>query len=319
MGSFYLFLCCLVAHFWCSTAVPLVHRFVSFDDFKPEERLNGHLLTTEAVASRRRCAVSCLQTPACQSFNFQPKNRKCELNSADAFSQGAQLTSDSFFDYQGMKRNGHPICSEYGKLRNIQNDETPNFCQINLKRQDAKCGQWEETVVKYSYSEWKKIATRDFWKESHGGYSSDCENEKDQIIIEWFIFYKKLQNFSDAVSHCTTFANGDLFYRLNGTKEQLLFLHEKLHHPGCFWLGIQKSSDFVAGCESCYVDVKGNKVPYDLIVWSPTISEPSNDQNEKVLMAAQRDDSYFDFVHDTEDFKKCEFACDKLSVTQAPF
>ena len=294
----------------CGLCIPLVQRSLVFDDVRVGEKLTGQIFRTEYGFDRNECVTFCLFLPECKSFNFFER-RICEFNSGDVFSTGAEMKNDSAAIYQGMRQEIYPECFQKGLPRNIQNDRQPNLCRINQKRQDAECSDWTQSLEEDSVQEWKKITSREIVLQSHGGITSECVNDKNYEVLEWFYFIHSAMIFNDAVSTCSNSHNAEVFYRLNGTKSQLEFLDARLSSDSCFWLGIKRVRFNETATRIDYVDIKGTPVPYNLIVWSVQVDEPSNRKNEKVLMGFHLN-GVFDYVHDSTKKRLCLVVCDKI-------
>ena len=289
--------------------IPLVQRSLVFDDLRLGEKLTGQITRVETDINRVGCAISCLQTPECMSFNFFV-NFKCELNSGDAFTNETEMITDPASNYQGMRKEIYPECFEKGLPRDIRNDDDPNFCHINRKRQDEDCSPWEESLEEDSKEQWKRVASRKVISLSHGGMKSNC-TDKLYKVLEWYYFIHSQMIFSQAVSTCRNNYEAEVFYRINGTRAQLEFFDEKLSSDYCYWLGIERPTYVNRATRPDYVDIKGNPVAYDLIVWSSRIAEPSKSSHERVLMVYHMDGSC-DFAHDSGDNRLCLVVCDKI-------
>ena len=290
---------------------PLVDRAIEFEDFRIHAKLEGYLLKKTVQLSKVRCAVSCLQTPACMSFNFYT-NKMCELNSGDIFSLGSKLVPDKNSVYHGMKRIAYPKCLEKGHPKTIRDDSPPNLCGINLKRQDEYCDDNEESVDVDSDKEWQRVVSRNYQIATHGGMELGFKCEVLEVL-EWYHFIRTEMTFDEAESACRNQQDADLFYRLNGTKTQLQFFYAKLDSPICFWLGVRRQ-EYDPERPPVYVDVKGRFVPSDKIIFGVKLPEPSNGPNEPVLMG-HRYERVFDFIHDSNDDRPYLAVCDKISPT----
>ena len=135
------------------------HRFIYFNDHRPGEILTGKFLAFYSETSRPYCAKLCSLSSNCISYNYY-MTRVCQLNSGDVFSKNAELLEDPASTYFGMKRDERPICVEKGREKDIRDDRTPNFCNINLKRQDAEWSDWVDEFAVDTIDEWKKVKRR---------------------------------------------------------------------------------------------------------------------------------------------------------------
>ena len=289
---------------------PLVQRSLVFDDLRLGEKLTGQITRVETGINRVGCAISCLQTPECMSFNFFER-RLCQLNSGDAFTNETEMTTDPASIYQGMRKEIYPDCVEKGSERDIQNDEDPNFCQINQKRQDGQCSGWGEVLEEDTAQDYKRVNSREVVNTSHGGIGSNCTEGSAYEVLEWYFFAPFAMKYNQAVSICRNNYAGEVFYRIDGTTTQLEFLDGKLWSTSCYWLGIERVGYNATATRPDYVDLAGNPVQYDLIVWSVQDVEPTNGLDETVLIAAHNN-GQFDFVHDSTTERDCLFVCDRL-------
>ena len=244
----------LLQKFQCSTS-PLVDRTILFDDFRSHAKLQGYLLKKTVVLTEIRCAVSCLQTPACMSFNFYT-NKLCEMNSGDVFSLGSELVPDKNSVYHGVKQTAFPKCLEKGHPISIQDDSSPNLCRINLKRQDEYCDDNAEYIDVDTENEWHRVVSRSYQIATHGGFDLIFKCQVFEVL-EWYYFIKSEMTFDEAVSACQNLHHAELFYRLNGTSSQLQFFDAKIHSPSCFWLGVLRQ-EYDPQKPPVYMDVKGH-------------------------------------------------------------
>ena len=283
---------------------PLVDRSVSFNDFRAAQKLVGHVIGVKAVIIRRKCAMLCLQTPACMSFNYF-KSRNCHLNSRDVLTPGTEMVQDPHSIYQGMRMNEIPKCLEKGNAKGIQYDGSPNFCKINQKRQDSKWSQWEEQIEIDNAEEWRKVSSRFCHEASHGGILN-CDGEPERKVLEWLHFVQERAfTFEGAFDFCNQ-SGWDVFYRLNGTREQLNFIHKKLQKPECFWIGAERVG-------RKWTSWSGSEIEEQSIVWST--GEPNNIRDETFLIGLQTAQMGFDNIHNMNPVTsawQCKVVCDEL-------
>ena len=212
----------------------LAKRRITFDDPRSGIKLVGQSLEVFRDVSRIRCAKLCTREPKCLSYNYF-SSHYCELNAADVFTREAHLSGSDIASYVGMSRDRIPRCSEKDHSRDIQDDSQPNFCQVNLKRQDEEWSPWaDETVIIDNSTEWKKEAYRVCYPSSHGG-TGNCEDPEVKIL-EWNRWVHDTFHFDAARNFCSDI-KGVLFHDLNGTKEQLDFFYDKLKAQ--FYVGVK--------------------------------------------------------------------------------
>ena len=98
-----------VTFYTISAEAPLAHRYVTYDDHRPGEKLlpeggkGGKYLSVFVDVKSVKCAQLCTVDPQCKSFNFY--GVYCELNTEDAYSLNATFVTDSRSVYIGMMRN----------------------------------------------------------------------------------------------------------------------------------------------------------------------------------------------------------------------
>ena len=235
------FLICLslICHVTVSGEVQAT-RGINFDDRRPGYALDGKSIATHSRSSQIRCANLCSLQPDCVSYNYY-MTRVCQLNSGDVFSKNAELPENLASTYFGMKRDGRPRCVEKGREKDIMDDGTPNFCYINLKRQDAVWNEWVDVFAVDTTEEWKKVKQRTCVPGSHGGLLS-CEGTSEEIL-EHYLWVHALKNWDDADLYCRS-RGGSLVSNINGTRDQIKFFVDKAlhsqrsnHWSNIAWLG----------------------------------------------------------------------------------
>ena len=232
------------------------------ENFRVGQILTGFHIQTQLKISLQTCAQLCFRVPQCMSFDYC-ESRKCQLNSGDEFSQDAVFGRFDNCQYMGMKRNDLVVCKEQGKTRQVRDDNQRNKCKINKKRHDAEWGTWYHYVDINSKEEWRKVEMRECIGESvHGGYTCDGIS---QHVLEWLAFVWDTKTWDLAKAHCESL-QGVLFYKLNGTSEQLIFLDERFEGEK-FWLGLW-TDDYIH-----WKDMEGQIVSNDLLLWGS--NEPS--------------------------------------------
>ena len=157
----------------------------------------------------------------CISFTICPGRPKtCELNSLDLFTTNVSLEDHPNCVYYGMRRNRTAICSEMGVEKDIQDDSMLGFCRINQKRMDATLYDTVEALEINTADEWKRTKMKVCHLAAHGGIEHCTANETK--ILEWYKFVHEGSHFPQSREKCLAWG-GELFYGVNGTKEQLDF------------------------------------------------------------------------------------------------
>ena len=121
-------------------------------------------LLTSQVKIRKDCFIKCLQSMKCISLNYCD-SRVCEMNERVIHSVAASdINNESNCVYIGRLENSEVECLKNGQKKNIQNDLSPGFCEINQKRIYKVCSWiYEETdIVKYSHFKryWYQVVAR---------------------------------------------------------------------------------------------------------------------------------------------------------------
>ena len=144
------------------------------------------------------------------------------------------LEADKSCTYRGMIKTGMPECVEFGSSRNISDDSQPDLCRIQKKPVFDVWSSWEEKVaVNKTFFEWKKIETRQRDVIAHGDSGMIMKETK---ILEWYKTDQSRGSWSVGKAVCEQMG-GQLFYHVNGTKEQLDFIFN-IFGEGKHWLGI---------------------------------------------------------------------------------
>ena len=74
-------------------------------------------------------------------------------------------------------------------------------------------------------NEWKETQTRnELLRPAHGGKSPEGSPHR---VISWLLWVRQLKTWSEAETYCRE-QKGILFWKVDGTKEQLDFLSDKL-------------------------------------------------------------------------------------------
>ena len=91
---------------------------------------------------------------------------------------------------------------------------------------------------------------------AHGGMTG---GNRDRVV-EWYRWVKQGNNFANAQKYCVQLG-GNLFYKVDGTGEQLDFLLEKMDGER-HWVGIYTEDHIV------WKNVLGDPIPDDLLLWA---------------------------------------------------
>ena len=238
-----------------------VSRTTMFEDVRPQKRLTGFKIDTISFKSTSpgRCSQFCVGQESCLSFNYCGK-RLCQLNSQDANAPGMKLMDDSSCTFFGMNNWYEPSCGS-----NLES------CQIDSKV-FGNLGEWERLVEIDNATEYKTIDSRrceaavpDGRQVCEGGYASET------TVKEWLKFHRDQKTWDDAKLFCQQFERGRLFYRVDGTWEQLNFFLERVDD---FWLGIYTKDAKRPDPEWRSVDE--TVIDSDLLLWLPGTAEPNN-------------------------------------------
>ena len=244
--------------------IPLSTREHFFEDFRYGTNIAVAPLNTFRGRSRPACAMFCSKNALCLSFTFC-NPAICTLSSQDLYSPAFEVKIDKSCEYFGMKREAYPVCAEKGEDRAITEDGDPNFCGINLKRQDSQWGNWTEVVIINNPYEWKQDLVRECTIGAHGGIGS-CNGGETQLY-RWKKYIHEKLGFDGAKRKCEE-VGGQLQTRFNGLRDQLDSAYNKLQNQ-CFWIGIQTSDPTVW-------DIANEGVTHDNLVWG-------ENQPEKVM------------------------------------
>ena len=241
---------------------PLANRVMVFEDVHENKILKNFSIKLHFDVSQSSCGSLCLSTTNCFSFNYC-RAKTCELNSGDSHSEGAEFEKFSNCKYFGMKVDDKMECEEKGALVVEKgNPGGDNACKTveRLHPTDS-----EPVVIVDTLDEWKKAQRPRLLCTAH---SINCERNTEQLL-EWVKFFREQKTWFDAKDHCRSL-NGQLFFKLKGTKEQLTFFHEKLDHK-MYWLGIWTTNG------SVWVDVHGIRVPDDRFFGGKLDGEPTGE------------------------------------------
>ena len=60
------------------------------------QRMNNKVVSTIQVDRRQQCASNCTESPVCDSYNYRPTDKTCELNTHDTpmVANSADMVSD---------------------------------------------------------------------------------------------------------------------------------------------------------------------------------------------------------------------------------
>ena len=242
---------------------PFIVRSIDFEDLRHGKLLKDSVLETFwGLRSVTSCALACGTHPKCRSFTFC-KSLKCALNREDMFSGDHMelLIDDGNCLYGGMLRESVPACYNGRDFKDIQDDIDPGACEINQKRIDAGMGDWLDMPIFREGSEYKKYQSRKITIfHGHGGFVP--ANITMQVrVVEWYKVTLKIR-WDNAQAFCEQ-EGGNLFYRLDGTKEQLDFFYDTFGEYN-FWVGVRAAG---AVSEDSWINVKGETVSADKLFW----------------------------------------------------
>ena len=241
--------------------IPAARRAMIFEDTRDGRALTNFAFMSHTEKTQSQCSKFCLSTPTCLSFNFHRLTGLCQLNSEDSHSTGAEFEHGAELKYVGIKTEDTILCEEKGLFKNLTSP-SKNWCAISQKRHDIQWSEWEHFVEVDSSEEWKKVEKRECVPQvftAHGG-CSDLIGESKRVI-EWFRFVTEEKNFQAAKENCENLG-GNLFYKVNGTINQLKFLHDKLNGGiSAFRIGVW-SSDRIT-----WKGLDGHTISNDLLVW----------------------------------------------------
>ena len=260
-------ICCVT-----SSRAPNLVLSTDYEDIREGQRLVNSLIADLTVLSVTKCALNCNKNSLCRSFNFCSSGR-CELSGEDVYSteDGENVLEHSTTcQYFGMKKTAVPGCQEQGTMKNIQNDSDSGYCQINLKRVDAVFGPWKfkQTTIDDGF-EWKTEKERSVMLDAaHGGISGSTVETNF-----WYKFVKTFYIWSKARDNCARMG-GKLFFKLNGTAEQLYTLNAKMGVG--YWVGVYKET------VQLYRDVDGNEMDPNMLSWN--LGEPNGGMAEPFVL-----------------------------------
>ncbi|XP_075242615.1 uncharacterized protein LOC142337278 [Convolutriloba macropyga] len=181
------------------------------------------------------------------SYNFCA-NKLCELNSEDILLMSNASKDDPICVYGGMKNESKPACIEENKAKFIQDDISPGVCEINKKRRDGVCSPWKyfEDVTDNRRADGMEF-------ERPGFYIRYASRSVDQVpyhggaacvlldkTLEHLVIPRRRGYFLEAKSACEQIG-GLVFYRLNGTYEQMRFLCDNIATYN-LWFGMNDTA-----------------------------------------------------------------------------
>ena len=252
---------------------PFIVRSIDFEDLHHGKLLTKSVLATFwGMRSVTSCALACAVNPKCRSFNFC-ESLKCELNREDLFSGDFM---DNWVDdrnclYGGMLQESIPECYDGEEFKDIRDDLDPGECEINQKRIDAGMRALEDMpiILEKTNTEYKAYQTQS--KETtqfhgHGGLNEVAPaNKTMQVkVLQWYKIgtLDRENGWYDAQAFCEQ-EGGNLFYRLDGTREQLEFFYDTFGDDN-FWVGVKAAG---AVSDNSWINVKGEAVSADKLFW----------------------------------------------------
>ena len=248
---------------------PFIVRSIDFEDLHHGKLLTKSVLATFwGMRSVTSCALACAVNPKCRSFNFC-ESLKCELNREDLFSGDFM---DNWVDdrnclYGGMLQESIPECYDGEDFKDIRDDLDPGKCEINQKRIDADMRALEDmpTIQEKTNVQYKLFQSKEgvqFY--GHGGFAP----ANNTVLVKVLEFYKvgtlqiSQNGWNDAQAFCEQ-EGGNLFYRLDGTREQLDFFYDTFGDDN-FWVGVKAAG---AVSDNTWINVKGEAVGADKLFW----------------------------------------------------
>ena len=156
-----------------------------------------------------------------------------------------------------MKKDDRAVCQETGVDRNVTDDSPTNWCEINHKRVDSVWSPWEY-YFNATADEWRTIQIRTRYCvgfAAHGG--RECTGRSEEILELLLTFGKIPVTWEEAQSFCEA-SDGELFYNVDGTIQQLIALTDKLE--GAFWTGIR-------GSKGKWKGLDGQLIPEERLFW----------------------------------------------------
>ena len=277
---------------------PQTAKSMAFEDIVEGKKLVDSLIENFVLASETKCGLACNRNYSCRSFNFCIPDR-CELNVDDIYSTtdgSSSLVADATCKYFGMKRQAKPVCQKHGQFAEIQNNEQNEGCQTDGKRVDREWSSWILLPVIDEPTEWKKIEEREIVLDAaHGG---KVGNDSSRTRGMWLKFGKEPKTWSAARDHCVDIG-GKLFSDVDGTREQLRFLLDKMDDH-THYLGIYRE-DHVN-----WKDIDGKVIDNSRLVWGQ--GRPTNMYNN-YNVALNTQNGIYDYMGSFQYW----FVCDMMT------
>ena len=121
-------------------------------------------------------------------------------------------------------------------------------------------------------------------------------------MLEWIHWVNVEKTWDDARANCINNYAGDLFDNINGTREQLDFMFEKLNRRS-FWLGV--TYDVTA---AQWKKLDGSVVPQEFLItdWG----QPLNGAAGEIALYARVYNNVFGYLQDSDPNYPRHSACD---------
>ena len=234
-------------------------RVSLFDHVQAGLDVSSLTLLRRTTHSKILCALLCLSTPKCRSFNFC-QQASCNINSVDlshTTDYPEQILSDGKCIYGGVKRKNEPQCWQKGAGTIIEMSNS-QLCGLSLKRSDYNLTDQNckhDCPLNQALSDGNVFCVR----ENISGLN--------------YAFGKLPLDYGSAVSACRKIWNGKgrLFYDINGTETILKFIYTNLEH--CF-AALSAENRLVylnihdRWTENVYVNALGNDVTSLITPWA---------------------------------------------------
>ena len=213
--------------------VPFAQRSMMFGDIRRGLGLGNLEIKLHVRVTQIYCSQLCLQSEKCQSFNFFESGR-CQLNSGDAHSEHAIFGNPSNSIYVGMRIDDTVVCAVRGIPMSNNDNSDKNWCRVKEKFHQSNWTDGSRFVEVDTDDEWKVNLRKHCLKLT--AHSKNCvANKNESTVIEWLKFIHEKKTWHAARDYCMEI-HGTLFYKVNGTLDQLRFLSEKT--KDLTWIGV---------------------------------------------------------------------------------
>ena len=130
-------------------------------------------------------------------------------------------------------------------------------------------GPWSQILEIDTSSEFKEVKKRECSMQRN-----DCPGEST-VVLQWYVFIHEKQYWAGARESCEEMG-ATLFWKLDGTREQLDFFYQKVFDQP-FWLGITMKEYGV------FQNLLGEDIPIRTFRWDKY--EPTRSSLESVIVA----------------------------------